>query len=192
MRAQLGFGEQNDVFIYTGSLDASYNCVDAIVKLFAAVHAKNANAKLLIIAKKITDGFKGLMDSYPDIKESVITLESVPNQEMVKYLNAADFALLLRQNVVLNNVSSPVKFAEFQLCGLPVIISEAVFDYAHFCKNNHTGYVLSNEALDNMSFDEVASIRKEAFNREEIALLGAQNLSKESHVERIVNELKID
>lgn len=191
MRKELGIADKEDVFIYTGSLDASYNCVDAIVALFASIHAKNPHARLLIVAKKITKEFQSLLDKYQGIKESVLVKESVPNQEMVKYLNAADCALLLRKNVVLNNVSSPVKFAEFQLCGLPVIISESVFDYAGYCEKHHTGFVLSNESLDQMEFDEVSSIDLRKFNREEIAILGANNLSKESHVERIISELKV-
>ena len=190
-RKELGLSDDNDVFVYTGSLDTSYNCVDAIVALFATVYAKNPKAKLLIIAKKITEKFQRLLENYPDAKDAVVTLESVPNQEMVKYLNAADFALLLRENVVLNNVSSPVKFAEFQLCGLPVIISESIYDYSRFCKENNTGFVLSNEALDTMNFEEVGSISKHNFDRKMIARLGVENLSKESHVKRIINELKV-
>lgn len=191
-REEMGFSDDNDVFVYTGSLDASYNCVDAIVALFATVNARNPKAKLLVIAKKITEEFQRLLDKYPDAKNAIVTLESVPNQEMVKYLNAADFALLLRENVVLNNVSSPVKFAEFQLCGLPVIISESIYDYSKFCKQHNTGFVLSNEALDTMNFEEVSTISKNNYDRKMIARLGADNLSKESHVKRIINELKID
>ena len=192
VRKELGVVDENTVFVYTGSLDASYNCVDAIVALFATVYSKNSNARLLIIAKKITDSFRGLLDCYPSSKGAVMTLESVPNQEMVKYLNAADIALLLRENVVLNNVSSPVKFAEFQLCGLPVIISESVFDYSQYCKKNNTGFVLSNEALDSMNFNEVSTISKDKYDRVTIARLGAENLAKESHVARIINELRLD
>ena len=192
VRREMGLTEDNVVFVYTGSLDASYNCVEAIVALFSKVYDSNSKAKLLIIAKKVTDSFNVLMNAYPKVKSALVILESIPNQDMVKYLNASDFALLLRENIVLNNVSSPVKFAEFQLCGLPVIISESVYDYASYCKKNCTGFVLSNEALEKMNFDEVACINRQDYNRQEIARLGADHLSKESHVNRIINELMID
>jgi len=45
----------------------------------------------------------------------------VPYEEVTKYLNAVDFAVVWRDNNIVNKVASPVKFSEYVCTGLPVI-----------------------------------------------------------------------
>ena len=65
------------------------------------------------------------------------------SNEVPKYLLAADYGLLIRENTVTNQVASPVKFAEYLACGLPVIISRNLGDYSEFVTKNNCGYLLN-------------------------------------------------
>lgn len=191
-RKELGFNDSDDVFIYSGGLDYSYSFVEEFVDLFKQALQVNKNAKLLVLAKKITPNFLSIVENNPDVKSRLKTVENIPNSMMINYLNAADIGFLLRNNTLLNNVASPVKFAEYQLCGLPVIISEAVLDYSIYCIKHHSGVVLSNKDFENKDFSFVANITKDCFDRQQVADDARINLSKEMVVDTIVESIKVD
>jgi glycosyltransferase involved in cell wall biosynthesis len=66
----------------------------------------------------------------------------VPHGEIQNYLAVGDLGLLLRERNSVNRVASPVKFAEYLACGLPVLVSPGVGDFSHFVCAEHVGYVL--------------------------------------------------
>jgi hypothetical protein len=68
-----------------------------------------------------------------------------------RYLMAADVAVLWREDNAVNHVASPVKFAEYVCCGLPVIVSQSVHGAAAFIQKGHPGQVLDD--LDGVSID---------------------------------------
>jgi glycosyltransferase involved in cell wall biosynthesis len=74
------------------------------------------------------------------------TILSVPHAEVAHYLAAADVGLLLREKSVVNQVASPVKFAEFLAAGTPVILSEGIGDYSTMVAKHDVGLVLPGAA----------------------------------------------
>lgn len=189
-REELGYTDEDDVFIYSGGLDYSYSFVEEFIALFKQALSVNNHAKLLVLAKKITPNFLSIIDCEPEVKARLKTVENIPNNQMINYLNAADIGFLLRNNTLLNNVASPVKFAEYQLCGLPVIISEAVLDYSKYCVKYKSGVVVSNKDFDSKTFASVSNVTKDNFNRCQIAEDARHNLSKEMVVDTILESIK--
>jgi glycosyltransferase involved in cell wall biosynthesis len=55
-----------------------------------------------------------------------------------------DFGFILRDNILLNNVASPIKFVEYISMGVIPIISEGVGDYSSIVKKSGIG-ILVNE-----------------------------------------------
>ena len=190
MRKLLGFAETDDVYIYSGGLTNSWHIPDSFLTLFSEIARKDANAWLLVISPKLTEAIKRIIESSEILKKRVVLKEAIPNHEVFKYLNASDFGILLRENNPVNNVAFPSKYAEYMLCGLPTIVSEAIYDCADFCKNYNCGYVMPNSLLSHM--EDFSPLRKDAFDRNAIAAAGKQFLSKEASIDRIVNELKIE
>jgi hypothetical protein len=107
---------------------------------------------------------------------------------MINFLNAADFGLLFRDNVIMNNVASPSKFAEYMLCGLPTIISEGVGDYTEFCISKSVGIVVKEDQMNNWNLFDYSIIEKANFVREKISENGLKFLSKQSIVNLIISE----
>ncbi|SGY94505.1 Glycosyltransferase-like [Moritella viscosa] len=60
------------------------------------------------------------------------------------YLSKCDYGLLIRERKITNAVSSPVKFAEYLLSGLNVLITDTVCDYASFVNQHKCGVVIKN------------------------------------------------
>jgi hypothetical protein len=123
-RIDLGFGPENRVFIFCGSL-AGYQCFEESMALFAAIRAQDAQARLLIVTPELEEARRRLA-GYPGLGDAV--LRSATIAEMNGYLNAADAAFMLRAATATNRAAFPTKFAEFCLVGLAVVMTSAVPD----------------------------------------------------------------
>lgn len=123
-RRALGFGPEDRVYIFSGSL-APYQCFDETLALFAAIQARDARAKLLILTPEQEEARRRLA-AHPEIERAV--LRGVTISDMNRYLNAADVAFMLREPTATNRAAFPTKFAEYCLAGLPVITTSAVPD----------------------------------------------------------------
>ena len=60
------------------------------------------------------------------------------------YLSKCDYGLLVRERKITNAVSSPVKFAEYLLAGLNVLITDTVCDYTKFVHQHKCGLVIKD------------------------------------------------
>ena len=99
---------------------------------------------------------------------------SVKQNEVNDYLNAADYAIMIRKKDLTNKTASPTKFSEYCLTGLNVITNSSVIDFYKF-RNK----VDNIKDLKNCDI-EVTSIIK----RKNIADFYKKKLSKESFIKK--------
>ena len=52
----------------------------------------------------------------------------------------------MRDNVLVNNVASPVKVAEYLACGLPIIMTKGIGDYSEDLNREGIGLLLDDRA----------------------------------------------
>ena len=115
------------------------------------------------IAKKYLSGIKNVL------------CFSVKQNEVNDYLNAADYAMMIRKKDLTNKTASPTKFSEYCLAGLNVITNSSVIDFYRF-KNK------VNNIIDLKDFN-VKMPRSE--KRRIIASFYKLNLSKESFIDKL-------
>jgi len=115
IRRKLGFSEQDTVLVYCGDTCAWQKCPETI-RLFKELNQKDPRIKMLFITQDRLTGF-------PANGFTTLRLE---NEEVPKYLNASDFGVLLRDDLLLNRLAYPTKFSEYLLCGLPVIMTRNI------------------------------------------------------------------
>ena len=185
MREKLGYNPSAHVYLYSGGLKNKYHLVGETLEFLNNVAKNDMEARFLFLSKDDYDENELLKD-YSYLKGK-ITVRCVPNEEVVNYLNAADFGLLFRDNVIMNNVASPSKFAEYILCGLPTIISEGVGDYSELCVKENLGIKIKDFKLTEADANRLI---ENDFSREKIAFFGSRNLSKQSRLPQILMEFK--
>ncbi len=123
------------VLVYAGSLSA-WNRPEAILSCLRAFRAVHSRTRLLLLtcdlqaAQAIFNGEPGMV------------LRCVQHGEVQHYLALADLGLLLRDRNTVNRVASPVKFAEYLACGLPVLVSPGVGDVPDIVRREQVGYIL--------------------------------------------------
>lgn len=126
-RKILNIEDNTTVFIYSGGLH-KWQKVEESISFFKKYHHLNANSKLIILTLDKNKAIELSQTSAPSLTSSII-IESVPHDQVIKYLNAADIAFLLRDNRNLNAVASPTKLGEYMACGLPVISTEVAMNW---------------------------------------------------------------
>lgn len=123
IRQNLGYDDDDVVFVYSGGMHPWQKVEDAIL-IFSYFHSVNPKSKFLIITKE-QDAFLSIITKINknDLLSDITTV-SLNYNDVPSYLCAADVSFLLRDNHIMNAVASPTKLAEYLSCGLPVISYE--------------------------------------------------------------------
>lgn len=134
-RAALGL-QDKFVVCYCGAM-SHWQRPDQVAAAFAAIRAAMPDSHLLIVSREADALVQHLVRA--DVPADAYTARAAKHAEVAQYLNAADIALLLRENTLTNRVASPVKFAEYVRCGVPVILTHYVGDFSDFARQHQVG-----------------------------------------------------
>lgn len=129
MRDELGYSEQDIILIYAGSLK-QWQCINETLSLIEEHVSGDNNHKAIIISPNATILYKHIKNNLT----TKILLKSAAMKEVNAYLNAADYAIFIRDKNPVNRVASPVKFSEYCLAGLPIIMTDAVEQSHYYAK----------------------------------------------------------
>jgi glycosyltransferase involved in cell wall biosynthesis len=137
---QLGhFINKRDIrFVYLGSVN-EWQKFDETILTYKFISENLSNTSLTVITKDIQKASK-ICDKY-QVKAVIKTL---PQEQVARELQSFDFGFLIRDDIPMNNVASPVKFLEYLSQGVIPLISEGVGDYTEIVKSKDLGIVLNN------------------------------------------------
>ncbi|MCF6296964.1 MAG: glycosyltransferase [Flavobacteriaceae bacterium] len=186
IRNELDLNSNEILIVYSGRLEMKWEIPDKIISFFKDLHIKNPMFRLLLVTPDVTLANKLIKEQK---LEDVTFVKKVELIDVNKYLNAADVGLLLREDIPMNNVASPTKFAEYLMSGLPVIISHGICDFAADVHKTKYGVVVSG--LDEITSIEYDNLLKSlTIDRNQIATWGLECLSKESFIKKYVSILE--
>ena len=121
-RAKYHLKDDELLFVYSGGV-SPWQCIDESVEMYHDIERKlKTKCKLLLMSNN-----KQYLEKFS--AEDVI-IDSYSGDEVRKVLCAGDYAFMLRQNFVTNNVAYPNKFLEYVSCGLKIIATPHVHDVA--------------------------------------------------------------
>jgi len=178
IRAALGFAQDEIVYVYSGILPAKHDSSSPL-SLFARL-APSSQYRLLVLAPDDDSLATARGQLAPSIAARSVLLQ-VPRSEVPKYLSAADIAILIRKPTVVNRVASPTKFAEYLLCGLPVIISEGIGDSSDLVRSKGVGVVILSTEVDDSRVSAVTAKVRELVSpreRSRVRAVGEDSLSR--------------
>ena len=153
-RLKLGYLPNDIVVLYSGNY-AKWQNVDTIFEAYDK--CTNPVVKLLIVTKD---------------KEIHTLLEKNKNKENIQifsadydiiqnYYFAADYGLLIRDNIETNKCSAPTKFSEYLNAGVILISTDIVADYIDYLKSSSLSYKLIKEKHELASlFDSLEPISR--------------------------------
>jgi glycosyltransferase involved in cell wall biosynthesis len=172
MRRLLKYKPTDKVLIYVGGT-SWWQCIDETLLLFKNINKINSNTKMLFITADIkiaSNKVKNIVLANMNIK-----ILKLPNDEVFKYLCAADFGMLLRRNELTNMMAYPTKFSEYMLCGLPTIITKTIGCFQDCKKENSVIIDLNHMQIEQLNL----VIQSRKFNREKISSDYASRITNE-------------
>jgi glycosyltransferase involved in cell wall biosynthesis len=141
-RERLGIANQ-PVTLYLGGASA-WQRPGFLVECFHELLQLEPQAVMLIITHD-SEEFAQLL-SARGIADCNYRIRSMPHNEVAGMASAADAGLLLRENTIVNRVASPTKFAEYLAVGVPVLLTDALSDFASIVKQLEVGRVVDSSA----------------------------------------------
>lgn len=127
IRDSLGVTDRDIVLCYSGGTGA-WQRVDDIIDLLKGVCAQHDGCKALFLTSNQQEMTQRVIArGFPTDR---VLIRSCPHKDVYRFLSAADIGIIMRHDIPLNNVASPVKVGEYLGCGLPVILTRGIGDYS--------------------------------------------------------------
>lgn len=152
-RAELGVGDE-PLLIYVGKVGSWY-LVEQTFFFYEAFRKHSPNAKLLIVSPDPNEAFARIAANHGTGPERFFVRRS-SYAAVSEWLSAADAGLAMIKQVPSKRGSSPVKFAEYLSCGLPVVTTDGIGDCSSVVEENRVGVVIER-ADDPQEIVEAAS-----------------------------------
>lgn len=182
VRSELGV-EDKFVIVYSGGLEMPWHVPELLFSFFTGMTRLASDAFLLVLSgdTRIAMDYTAEFGIDPDR----VKIISSDNRQVHRYLNAADLGTLFRKDDIMNRVSSPTKFTEYIMCGLPVAISPSVGDLSGVIESTGWGLLYTG----NIEETSETLYRKRTHwsaSRSAIAGYGYSNFSKQSAITRVL------
>ena len=152
-------------FVYVGSL-TKYQCFPETLKLMEYISQNIENSEFHIITLDVKEA-NTLLQGFDCNKFKV---HSMNQEDVGEYISGMSFGFLLREDLPINNVSSPIKFAEYLSSGVIPIMTKGIGDYSDLTVDENLGVVLSspkeliniNQLYDLLNDDTYSRLFKQA------------------------------
>jgi len=127
--------------VYSGSA-ASWQNVNGMIELFKIAFNMFGNIRIKILTWQKERFINKLSNSGLKHKIEILSLEQ---EKVFDNLIRCNFGIIFRENNLISNVSSPLKFAEYLAAGLPVLVNEGIGDTEDIISKYNIGVVIRKE-----------------------------------------------
>ena len=128
--------------VYSGSA-ASWQNINGMMELFKIAFNMFDNTRIKILTWQ-KERFVNKLSNYPELKDKIEILFFV-QEKVFDNLIRCNFGIIFRENNLISNVSSPLKFAEYLAAGLPVLINEGIGDTEDIISKYNIGVIIRRE-----------------------------------------------
>ena len=120
-------------FVYAGGI-LPWQCIEQTIRLFIELKKQIPEASLTILTKDIETAKSlaqknGLND---------LTVKHIPYQKLSEELQKYKYGMLLREDVIVNQVATPTKFNSYLALGIIPVFSNVIADFKQHINELHT------------------------------------------------------
>jgi glycosyltransferase involved in cell wall biosynthesis len=183
VRRDLAWAEDDPVVVYSGSMSVQQR-IEETLRLLAQAQRMNPRIKVLLLTYHQAQAMN--LAKRCELAEGSFAVRSAPNSQVPRWLSAADAAILLRQNILMNNVASPIKVGEYLACGLPIICSRGIGDHSGLVERTGAGVLLEDAELASAGPRKACELLAQACGgamRDRARAVALENLAWSAHVD---------
>ncbi|EMY80663.1 hypothetical protein pgond44_10969 [Psychroflexus gondwanensis ACAM 44] len=184
IRKDLGYQENEKVFVYCGSLDGNKYDLKLMIKFFIAYKIKNSRGKLLILSSSYINN-----EDLPANYIEDINIMEVKPYEVPFYLSAADIALGFIKPTRSMKAVSAIKLGEYLLMGLPVIFSKGIGNSGKILNNLTTAYLYDYKNPNSIKEATIFAENIKGYNLDTLRDIGINYFSLEKSSESYLKVL---
>lgn len=118
-RAELGFGPDDPVLIYVGSVWAQYRTPD-VAWFTRALRERMPDTRLMVLTGHPADARRILVEADPQIGEQAVIMRAPP-EDVPRLIALADAGFSLFRVGYGSRAQAPIKHGEYLMCGVPII-----------------------------------------------------------------------
>lgn len=137
--------QNNFVVVFNGSF-APWDLLSEILSYSGTFKNKIENVHFLILTQNKTKVLE-LLSIY-GLHKNDFTVISLSHEEVPSYLVMGDIGLIWRDRSIATRVSSPMKFAEYLACGLPILATDGIGDISQLIETYKVGSIVDLSSID--------------------------------------------
>ncbi len=155
-RSRYDFGIEDLILIYSGGVSA-WQCIEKSIDIYDKLKAIYDEKIRMVILSHQLEEMQAIIGERGDI-----IIDRIDAADVGKALCAGDYALLIRENYVTNNVAYPNKFLEYVQSGMKIISTPYIIDVADQIKKFDLGIILDPEYDDEGLTDYMSLSRQKS------------------------------
>lgn len=176
--------EEQILITYVGSF-YKYQNVESIMNFISDL-SKETKIKFIIFTPTSKKEVGEIIDAY-DIDEEDVEVDFVPNDVLVNYLKYFDYGIIIRDNDIINQVSSPIKISEYIINDMKILYSGEIGDFNQLLPRFDVGLDISE--YGNYK-NKVLKIKPNYRNEDEVKKIVGYDFNSEKYIEIYENIFK--
>lgn len=133
-------------YVYIGGLSV-WQRFDDILKLYHQIQLSKPDSVFHIITLDINTAQRKVDEIFSN-KENIFVYAVTDRSEISLLLSKFEYGFLIREKNKVNEVASPIKFAEYLSCGIKPIMTDAIPHFTKLVEKYHCGIIVNNTQID--------------------------------------------
>lgn len=175
----------SNVFTYVGST-AAWQCFKETVKLYKLVENQLPNSYLKLYTGD-RDFAENICKEY-DVRN--YSIDFVNAQQLSEELKACKFGFVIREDNIVNNVSTPTKLSSYMASGVIPIVTSAIKDFAELTKGMSAVCMLDNFHDVDSVIKKTIDIKSSDFVKKEYVDFFNRVYNKQKYIDNIAAKMR--
>ncbi len=138
----LSYDKNYKIICYVGGM-SRWQKFDKILEYFEEIRKLNNNYRFLIITKDIN--YANQVITNLDVKRDYYKVITLEHRKIRLFIEHCHCGILIRDDILINNVASPIKIGEYLSSGLPIILNENIGDISNILEKNGLAFLITGE-----------------------------------------------
>lgn len=158
IRSKIGCGDKK-VILYLGKFGGIYYRLEEVIGFYYQLYKANNNLFFYIISPEPCEIVEKKLEEINIPKENYSVSPVIPYSEVNQHISASDLGMLAVPPLPSQKYRTPIKTANYLLCGLPYIVNLGISEDDEIAQKHEVGVVINSiETVDTSTISEIDSL----------------------------------